>query len=355
MKRKWIMVLVGLLVAAVVLLGGGFWYMSTQPLYAPGMVRREQGLSAPLAPPPQVDGSATWRVEPGIELAHFAAGEGRTVIVVHGGPGIPFTAPLHALDPLTTAYRFHYYDQRGSGESTRPFDRFEGGNPYNNMQALDRALGLGAQVADIERIRRLLGEDKLILLGHSWGGLLASLYAAEFPEHVDGLILVSPANMLVMPQPEEESDLFASVRDRLPAERQAEFASFMDEYMDFASLFEKSEDELVALNERFGEFYAAVVDLPAVEQGRPGGWMVWAQYISMGQRHDYRKALAAVEAPVLVLHGLDDLQSEQASRMYAEAFPHATFETIADAGHFSFEEQPRAFAGLVQAFLDDLD
>jgi len=118
---------------------------------------------------------------------------------------------------------------------------------------------------------------------------------------------------------------------------------------------DKSEDELVALNERFGEFYAAVVDLPAVEQGRPGGWMVWAQYISMGQRHDYRKALAAVEAPVLVLHGLDDLQSEQASRMYAEAFPHATFETIADAGHFSFEEQPRAFAGLVQAFLDDLD
>ena len=97
------------------------------------------------------------------------------------------------------------------------------------------------------------------------------------------------------------------------------------------------------------------VDSVDGQQGRAGGWMTWAQYISMGQRHDYRPALAAVDAPVLVLHGADDLQSEAASRLYVEALPNAEFVVIEDAGHASFEEQPEAFARVVAEFLNGLN
>jgi proline iminopeptidase len=218
---------------------------------------------------------------------------------------------------------------------------------------------LGAQVADIERIRQILGDEKLILIGHSWGGFLASLYAAEFPERVQALILVSPANVLIMPQPEEESDLFASVRSRLTADQQAEFDEFMAGYMNFNTLFDKSEDDLIALNEIFAEYYVSVMDEAAIErvagmpqQGRPGGWMVWAQYLSMGKKHDYSSALASVQAPVLVIHGADDLQSEAASRLYSDAFPNAKFVVIQDASHFAFGEQPETFAKVVTEFLD---
>jgi proline iminopeptidase len=72
----------------------------------------------------------------------------------------------------------------------------------------------------------------------------------------------------------------------------------------------------------------------------------------MGQRHDYRPALAQVEVPVLVIHGADDLQSEAASRMYAEAFPDSEFVVIQKASHFSFEEQPEQFAQIVADFLN---
>ena len=48
------------------------------------------------------------------------------------------------------------------------------------------------QVADIERVRRLLGQERLTVIGHSFGGFIATLYAVEFPERVDRLILVSP-------------------------------------------------------------------------------------------------------------------------------------------------------------------
>jgi proline iminopeptidase len=360
MKRKLLLIVIGavLLVAAAAV--GGLWYLSTQPMYKPGMVSREENLSAPLSPPEQPEGTETWLVEPGIELVHFAAGTGRNVLVIHGGPGMPFSEPATGLEPLTGDYRFHYYSQRGCGGSTRPIDRFESKNMYENMQTLDRTLGLGAQIADIERIRRILGDEELILVGHSWGGFLASLYAAEFPEHVATLVLVAPANVLVMPQPEADSDLFASVRAGLPPDEQAEFDAFIEEYMDFNALFDKSEDELVAMNEQFGEYYVQVIGTEAEsgempQQERPGGWMVWAGYVSMGRRYDLRPTLDGVSAPVLVIHGTDDLQSEAASRLYADAYPNAVFTVIPEAGHFPFEQQPETFAEAVSDFLNDLE
>jgi proline iminopeptidase len=262
---------------------------------------------------------------------------------------------MSGLEPLTSTFRFHYYDQRGCGESTRPIDRFESPNMYANMKALDQSLGLGAQIGDIERIRQILGDEKLILIGHSWGGFLASLYAAEFPERVDALILVSPANTLVMPQPDAESDLFAAVRAKLPVDEQAEFDTFMQDYFNFNALFQKSDADLVAMNEQFGKYYLQIMDVDMdaqlPPQGKPGGWMVWAGYVSMGQRHDYRAALREVTVPVLVIHGADDLQSEAATRLYVDAFPNVEFAVIENAGHFTFEEQPEQFATIVKSFL----
>lgn len=355
MKRKVILIAFGALFALVIIVGVGFWYLSTRPLYQPGMLREEENLSAPLTPPQQFENSDAWLVEPGIELAHFAEGSGRNVLVIHGGPGMPFTQPVRGLSALEGNYRFHYYDQRGCGESTRPIQRFESSNTYENMQRLDRTLGLGAQIADIERIRRILGDEKLILVGHSWGGFLAALYAAEFPERVEAMILVAPANVLVMPQPDAESDLFPSVRARLPDDQIAEFDAFMAEYMDFGSLFDKSEDDLVAMNLKFGEYYTQIMGMDASQpvQGSPGGWMVWAGYVSMGQRHDYRPALVKVNAPALVIHAAGDLQSEAASRLYADALPNAQFVVIESASHFPFEQQPEEFAIIVQEFLDE--
>jgi pimeloyl-ACP methyl ester carboxylesterase len=84
------------------------------------------------------------------------------------------------------------------------------------------------------------------------------------------------------------------------------------------------------------------------EQGEAGGWMVQGQYFSLGKRHDYRDALKVIDAPVLVVHGADDLQAEAASRDYADQFVNGRFEVIEGAGHFVYEERPAAFATLVK-------
>jgi len=350
--KKIIFIIVLALLVLVVVAGVFFWYAMGKPLYEPGMVRAGKNLRAPLTPPEQSGDEHFWNVEQDIQLYHFSEGEGRNVLIVHGGPGYPFARPWPGLEPLTNEYRFHYYDQRGCGQSTRPIDNFSSTNYYQNMKALDQTLGIGAQVADIERIRQILGEEKLVIIGHSFGGFLASLYAAEFPERVEALILVAPADVLVMPQ--KDGGLFEEVRKRLPADTQEDYAAYLEEYLDFRNIFSKSEADLAALNEGFGKYYRAVFDIPTLEQGRSGGWMVWAMYLSMGTRHDYRDALKDVETPVLVIHGADDLQSEETSRIYVDALPNARFHVIEDATHFPFYEQSGEFAMVTGEFLSEL-
>lgn len=350
--KKMIIIAGLILVVLVVAVGIFFWYSMGKPLYKPGMVREGQNLRAPLPPPEQSDDEHFWNVEQDIQLYHFSRGEGRNVLIVHGGPGYPYSEPWVGLGPLTDDHKFHYYDQRGCGQSTRPIDRFSSSNYYENSTTLDQTLGIGAQVADIERIRQILGEDKLIIIGHSFGGFLASLYAAEFPERVEALILIAPADVLVMPQTDE--GLFGQVRKRLPEEMREEYAAYLEEYLDFKNIFSKSEADLVALNEAFGQYYETVFETSIPEQGKSGGWMVWAMYISMGTRHDYRDALEDVKAPVLVIHGADDLQTEEVSRTYVDAFPNARFHVMGDAAHFSFHEQPEEFSAVVGEFLSEL-
>lgn len=351
MKKKIIVasILFICLVAAAV--GGYFLYQSfTGPLYRPGMVRAEKDLRAPLDPPPQPAEPGAWLVEPDIRLHYFTSGEGKSVLIIHGGPGNPSVNPWSGLEPLKSDYRFYYYDQRGCGESTRPFDRFASQNYYENMQTLDKALGLGAQIADIERIRRILGVEKITLIGHSFGGFIAALYATEFPERVEKLVLISPADMLVMPQ--ENGGLFPLVRERLPESQRAEFDAFLKDYLNFQNMFSKSEADLIALNNRLGEYYLqAYPSAVQIGEGRPGGWMVWGIYLSLGQRHDYRKAMKSTAFPVLILHGAEDLQTEETSRIYLEIYPNAGFEVIPGASHFSFEENAAEFTRLVSEFL----
>lgn len=355
--RKTLLVIGALLAILLVAGGAWFWQMMGAPLYEPGMAADEALLRGPLDPPEQTQGTGRFRVEADIELRQFSVGEGRNILIVHGGPGQPFNEPLAGLAPLGADHRLVYYDQRGCGRSTRPLDRFESNNVYANLQELDRSLGIAAQLADIERIRRILGEERLILLGHSFGGFLAALYAVEFPDRVEKLVLVAPADVLVLPG--SDGGLLDEIGRRLPQEQATAYSDFLREYLDFGSLFSNSELQMAALNDRFAGFFleaAGKENIPAAVKPDPestGGWVVHAQYASMGMRHDYRDALRGVTAETLVLHGAADLLAPRASKQYADLIDNARFEVIEGAGHFFLFEESETVTSLLRGFISD--
>lgn len=337
---KWIAAIV--LVAAA----GGFffWFWITgQPMYSPGD-------SAELELDPishSADGA--WRVSTDISLHHFASGAGRNVLYVHGGPGIPATTAVPGLN--LSGYRVHYYDQRGTGQSSRPFQGAVSSSMFKNVQVLVGALGIAQQVADIERIRRILGDERLILVGHSYGALLASLYAAEFPDRVESLFLIAPANLLEFPSP--EGVLFDTVRERLPESDRERYDAWLAEHLDVGSVFEKSTSELRAIDGAFLPFFEkAAGPVPRGFAVEMGVWHVRAQYFGMGRSHDWRPSLASYSGPVLIVHGGYDLQSLDVSESYAASFGGpADVRTIAQAGHFPHYTHPAEVVEIIERFL----
>jgi proline iminopeptidase len=225
---------------------------------------------------------------------------------------------------------------------------------YANMKLLNEQLGLPAQIADIERIRQILGQQKLILVGHSFGAMLVALYAAEYPEHVRAAIFIAPADLIRMPAG-KEFDLFDQMRLRMPASERQEYAAYMREYFDFPRAFQRNEEQSSEFYGRMSKYYRLATGIKfAAGSPQSTGYEPLALYCSMGQHHDYSAALRRINAPVLVLHGANDLQPEAASRHFASYFANARFLSIPQATHFVFDDQPQQFANAVQDFLSDL-
>lgn len=99
---------------------------------------------------------------------------GKPVVFLHGGPGGGCTPTQRRLfDP--DKYRILLFDQRGCGRST----------PYASLEA-NTTWHL---VADIERLRAMIGVDKWMVFGGSWGSTLALVYAQTHPERVTELVV----------------------------------------------------------------------------------------------------------------------------------------------------------------------
>ena len=99
---------------------------------------------------------------------------GIPVVVLHGGPGGGCSPAMRRyFDPAQ--YRIVLFDQRGCGRS-RPHASVENNTTWH-------------LVADIEAIRAVLGIERWIVFGGSWGATLALIYAQTHPDHVTNLIL----------------------------------------------------------------------------------------------------------------------------------------------------------------------
>ena len=100
--------------------------------------------------------------------------EGKPVFVIHGGPGAgcsPYMRRFFNPDKFLVVL----HDQRGAGKSRPKAELRE-----NNTQEL---------VEDIERLRKKLKMEKIILFGGSWGSTLSLSYAETYPNSVKGMVL----------------------------------------------------------------------------------------------------------------------------------------------------------------------
>lgn len=311
---------------------------------------------------PEQSNSGTWTVEEGIDLYHWSLGSGPSILTIHGGPGYPSVESWPAFDELKDRFTVHYYHQRGCGYSTRPIDTFETSSWPDNMKTLEEKLGIRQQILDIERIRLILNEDKLILVGHSFGGFIASLYAAEFPENVEKLILIAPAAMLKMPQ--EEGNLFSGIEEYLPLEYMDDYKIWMTNYFNYGTIWRKSEADLIELNNGMSRFFMAAQEIyyqdkenlwgveAAEDTGQEeltGGWVQNGIYLTLGREYDLQPLLFNIKAKTFIFEGTVDLAG-MAGKMYKKAIPKSKLVKLEDSGHFP-QNNPQKFTKELQKIL----
>ena len=141
----------------------------------------------------------------GARIYYKTLGRGLPLLVLHGGPGADHTDFLPALKPLARRCQLVLIDERGSGRSERLSD--------------PKRYTLDWMVKDIERVRKHLRLPQLLVLGHSFGGILAQAYAVRHPGRILGLVLAGTGSSARC----VERD-FRRIRKRLPASLSARLA-----------------------------------------------------------------------------------------------------------------------------------
>ena len=140
---------------------------------------------------------------------------GAPAVALHGGPGSGCTPWWRTLfDPA--AYRAILFDQRNCGRST----------PHAGEPGIDLTANTTAnQIADVERLREHLGVERWLVLGGSWGAVLAQAYAEAHPRRVSQLVLFGvPAG-----DPEEFDWLFRGGLGELFPEQWERFTGHLPE------------------------------------------------------------------------------------------------------------------------------
>lgn len=280
----------------------------------------------------------------GASLYARAIGQGPPIIVLHGGPDFDHRHFLPDLDRLGDTYRLIYYDQRGRGRSA------------DNVRPED--VSLTSELDDLDRVREHFDLEAPVLLGHSWGAVLALEYALRHPARVSRLILMNPAPVSAADVAEFRGAYLAKLGPEMDRQRaiatsaayrtgdpDAVVARYRIHFRPAFHGAESFERLMAAMRDAFvSQGSGGILKARAVEDRlMRDTWEV--------PGYDLLPKLRRVRVPTLVLASDQDFIPVTLAAHIAQALPLAELMTLTNCGHFSYLECPgdvrKALAGFM--------
>jgi len=174
------------------------------------------------------------------------------IVVLHGGPGSDYRNLLGCRDFANQGYRVVFYDQRGSGLSQR-FPE----SSYTIEVMYDELAGV------IDHYRTSPAQ-KVFLLGHSWGAMLATAYINEHPTAISGAVLAEPGGLVW----QDVVDYVGRTREYGMTSESLNDAMYMDQFMTGDA------DDQEILDYKYALLAGSVnpSDDPLGDEGRPLFW-----------------------------------------------------------------------------------
>jgi proline iminopeptidase len=265
----------------------------------------------------------------GTELHYVEQGQGRGMLVMHGGLGLEHRYFRPFLDPLAEQVRLVLYDHRSHGRSGRP--------PIETLTHEQL-------VEDAEALRQHLGVGQMILFGHSYGGTLALMYALKYPQHLAGLVLCTTYPAFDYPEVIQANAAQRGTPEQL------------------AALGRWANGE-VTTDEQFGEFWETLTPMyfhrydPAVGEALKrdavySGAAFNRAFGVLTPGYNVVDRLGEIQMPTLILGSRDDWITPlaQSERLHA-GIRGSELVVFEHSGHFPFIEEQDAFLRTVRTWL----
>ncbi|MBG6110198.1 proline iminopeptidase [Flavobacterium sp. CG_9.10] len=299
-----------------------------------------------------------WNLPSGSKIAYtMIEGKGTKktspIIYLHGGPGgYVYTKNIEILGKLSElGYDVYLYDQIGSGLS----GRLEKVKEYTANR----------HKKDLEEIVNLLGAKKVILIGQSWGGALAVLFAADNLDKTDKLIFTCPGAIKPVNDELEKVKSPDSLQLKEPYNPNAKAIAFAlnPRYISisiWARFFgtklasdKEADSYLTKLATVFTKGLVYDSSKAIAEEGGAGCYSNLNTSVSYGKLTDPRINLKKSKIPILVLKGQYDNINWGYTKEYLDLFTNHKLKIIPSAGHEIFVEQPEIYLNEIKIFLEN--
>ncbi|SEF65770.1 proline iminopeptidase [Halpernia humi] len=280
----------------------------------------------------------------GAKLYVVTAGKGDPLIIIPGGPGGTHLA-YRDFDALAKDNEVIYFDAFGRGKS--------------DTAKVVTEYSLARDIEDIEGLRKALHLNKINVLGHSYGGLVAQGYALKYPQNVSHLILADTFHSYLMWQKNDDNynheieTNYPEVWSKLMAIRAKGAVSSDPEHqkiyaeVPYGFVYAYNPDNFLPKNRKpypnpfNSKLYYQMV-------GRDGDFIVGNDIGSF----DYRKDLKNLKMPVLIYGGRFDRVAVPSEMVkYKEFCPQAKFVMFEKSGHNPQVEEPKKLFKLIEDFL----
>jgi proline iminopeptidase len=259
---------------------------------------------------------------------------GDAILLLHGGPGVPdYLADVSAI--LSSKYRVIRFDQRGTGQST----------------CLSGRYSLQDYVEDLDSVRRAYGLECLGLLGHSWGGIVAQLYATHHPNRVTRLCLCNSSIGLGDDWKLMERAVMAHNR------RRGGLLGFILLGMDQGLAMLPSAAGDRAARRMMARVWRNYFDPPSSAPPPSEEWLagVHSRPIFATRRAalagDAADLRGLSSAPVLIVFGEHDIYGDTTRRLIAR-YPSARVSIIPRAGHVPWLQNRPEFVKVIAEFFE---
>jgi len=272
----------------------------------------------------------------GLDVHYRIFGEGEPLLVIGGGPGDDSNRYLSLCNLLSKNHKCILVDQRGTGKST--------------PEVLDSTtISIDLTLDDFEAIRNQLGLSTWNVLGFSFGGYLASLYANYFPESVTSLILLGSMGL--------NTNGFSHFLDNITSRMQANDFDLFEYWSDSTRV---AQDPKHALVERIrarmpGYFYDRKNSLYVTQNMKDsdfnfemGRW-IWKDIVD--KNLDLAEFDSILENPVLILHGRQDPFGELKAESLRKYYKNSKLIFVEKAGHYSWLERSEIISEELKNFI----